>query len=266
MRQTSYRTPEREEVALVTGSRRGIGFGIALALASNGFRTILNAVSPARNAKAAIEEIRDAGGKATYIRADISKNTQRLQLISKIKEAFGRLDILVNNAGVSPESREDLLVATEESFDRLIRINLKGPYFLSQLVANWMVEQKLTNSDRRQMIINVSSISAYTASIMRGEYCISKAGISMMTKLFAARLAEYGIGVYEIRPGIIATDMTATVKDHYDKLINEGLIPIRSWGNPENVGKAVLAVALGHFPYSTAEVINVDGGFHLRTL
>ncbi|MBW2121385.1 MAG: 3-ketoacyl-ACP reductase, partial [Deltaproteobacteria bacterium] len=181
-------------------------------------------------------------------------------------ELFGRLDILVNNAGVAPESRVDILEATEESFDRLIEVNLKGPYFLTQRVANWMIEQKREDKRRTPKIINISSVSAYTASPSRGEYCISKAGLSMTTALFAVRLAQYGIGVYEIRPGIMETDMTAPVREKYNRLISEGVTPIRRWGTPEDVARAVLAIARDYFPFSTGEVIDVDGGFHLRTL
>jgi NAD(P)-dependent dehydrogenase (short-subunit alcohol dehydrogenase family) len=181
--------------------------------------------------------------------------------------------LLVNNAGVAPNVRTDLLDAGEESFDRLMAINVKGPYFLTQLVARWMIEQVAGNvcspirSDvRRPRIITISSISAYTASTNRGDYCLAKAALSMLTPLFAARLAGHGINVYEIRPGIIATDMTAPVKEKYDRLIAEGLTPIARWGTPEDVGKAVAAIAQDLLPFSTGEVLNVDGGFHLRRL
>ena len=198
---------------------------------------------------------------------------------------FGRIDLLVNNAGVAPNVRADILEAGEESFDRLININLKGPYFLTQLVALQMIKQVEGGGERRKakhemnldsslpsppspsgMIVTISSISAYTASVNRGDYCIAKAGLGMMTALYATRLAEYGINVYEIRPGVIATDMTGPVKDKYDKLIAAGLTPIQRWGQPDDVGKAVVAIAGGLLPFSTGEVINVDGGFHLRRL
>ena len=172
----------------------------------------------------------------------------------------------MNNAGVAPDKRLDLLEATEESFDRLIRINLKGPYFLTQLAANWMIGEKKKDESFTPMIVNIASISSYTSSPGRGEYCISKAGISMMTALYADRLSEYGINVYEIRPGIIKTDMTAPVEKKYDKLIAEGLTPIKRWGSPEDVGRAVCAIARGDLCFSTGEVINVDGGFHLKRL
>jgi 3-oxoacyl-[acyl-carrier protein] reductase len=256
----------REEVVLVSGSRRGIGLGVAVALSKVGFNIVLNGVSPLSKAKEAIEKMRGSGSRCEYIQADISRKGDRDKLISGVKQKFGRLDILVNNAGVAPQPREDILVATEESFDRLININLKGPYFLAQSIANWMIEQKREDPRRNLKIINMSSVNSYTASISRGDYCVSKAGVSMMTALFSIRLAEFGIKVYEIRPGIIKTDMTAPVREKYDRLISEGLAPIRRWGTPEDVGKAVLAIVEDHFPFSTGEVINVDGGFHLRSL
>jgi 3-oxoacyl-[acyl-carrier protein] reductase len=253
-------------VALITGSRRGIGLGIAKALARSGFDIVLNATAPPADAEKAVLSVEAAGAQVVYIRADISKNTDRRYLVDETGARFGRLDILVNNAGVAPLSRDDILAATEESFDRLIDINLKGPYFLTQRVANWMIKQKKSRPGINPKIINISSISAYTASPLRGEYCISKAGISMMTALFAARLAEYGIGVFEIRPGIISTDMTAGVRDRYDTLINEGLTPIKRWGQPKDIGRAAAAIALDYLPFSTGEVINVDGGHHLKIL
>jgi 3-oxoacyl-[acyl-carrier protein] reductase len=256
----------REEVALITGSRRGIGLGIAEQLAREGFRIVLNSTSPLDAAGKALDAVNALRGDCVYIQGDISSREDRETLVSQIKETCGRLDILVNNAGVAPKVREDILVASEESFDRLININVKGPYFLTRNIANWMIHQKQTDPKTHPKIINVSSISAYTASPSRGEYCISKAGVSMMTALYAARLAEYGIGVYEVRPGIIQTDMTAKVKEHYDDLIARGLTPIRRWGRPDDIGRAVAAIARDSFPFSTGEVLNVDGGFHLRIL
>ena len=254
------------QVALVTGSRRGIGLGVAAEMAKAGFDIVLNATAPIEKAEDAIGVVEAHGSRVVYIQADISERKDRDYLISETKSRFGRLDILVNNAGVGPTVRNDILVATEESFDRLIAINLKGPYFLSQQAANWMIEQKSNHPDRSPIIINISSISVYTASPSRGDYCISKAGMAMMTALFAARLAEFGIGVFEIRPGIIATDLTEPVKDKYDTLIEEGLTPIRRWGKPQDVGQAVAAIAKGHFNFSTGEVFNIDGGYHLRVL
>ncbi len=255
-----------DQVALVTGSRRGIGLGIAVELAKAGFNIVLNSTSKPAASEEAVNAIKTHNVDIGYIQADISSGGDRHRLVAEIKRRFGRLDILVNNAGVAPLVREDILIASEESFDRLIAINLKGPYFLTQQVANWMVEQKIAYPARNYKIINISSISAYTASPMRGEYCISKAGIAMMTALYASRLAEYEFGVYEIRPGIIETDMTAGVKVMYDKLIADGLSPIRRWGKPADIGRAVVAIVQNAFPFSTGEVFNIDGGFHLKIL
>ena len=250
-------------VALVTGAARGIGAAIALELAENGFNVALFDVIDCVETAAAIEE---AGAKALVITGDVSSAADRAAALVKVKAEFGRLDCLVNNAGVAPKVRADILEAGEESYDRVMNINLKGPYFLTQAAANWMIEQKQDGAESWMCIVNTASMSSYTASPGRGEYCISKAGVSMMTKLFAARLAEFGIGVYETRPGIIATPMTSTVKDKYDKLIGEGLTPIQRWGQPEDVARAVAVCARGDLAFSTGEVINVDGGFHLRTL
>ncbi len=262
------------QVALITGASRGIGRGIALELARLGHDLVINY---AGNLAAAQQTARDcfmeagSSGKtihAEICQADISQSTDRNKLIAFTKEKFGCLDLLVNNAGVAPNVRADILDASEESFDRLMAINVKGPYFLTQLAAKWMIEEVRSPKSgvRSRKIITISSISAYTASTSRGDYCVSKAALSMLTPLFASRLAEHGINVYEIRPGIVATDMTGPVKEKYDKLIAEGLTPIKRWGTPEDVGKAVAAIAQDLLPFSTGEVINVDGGFHLRRL
>jgi NAD(P)-dependent dehydrogenase (short-subunit alcohol dehydrogenase family) len=266
MEKISERFDRRGQLALITGSRRGIGLGIALALSEAGFNIVLNAVSQPESAEEAVEKIRKKGCLCEYIQADISQKDDRERLVSEVKEKFGRLDILVNNAGVVPQPRADILVAPEQSFDFAINTNLKGPYFLTRDIANWMIDQKKVDARRSQKIINVSSINAYTASPLRPEYCMSKAGLSMMTALFAIRLAEFGIGVYEIRPGITKTDLTMPVKEKYDRLISDGLTPIMRWGTPEDMGKAVFAIATDCFPFSTGEVINIDGGFHLKTL
>ena len=213
-----------------------------------------------------VAAVQAAGRKGLYVRADVNVAADRAAALEQVAEAFGRLDVLVNNAGVAPSVREDILVAGEESYDRVMGINLKGPYFLTQAAANWMISQRPKRPDDWMGIFNISSCSAYPASRSRGDYCLSKAGVAMATKLWAARLAEFGIGAYEIRPGIIATDMTSAVKDKYDKLIDEGLTPIKRWGQPEDIAKAVAVCARGDLKFSTAEVINVDGGFHLRTL
>ncbi len=253
--------------ALVTGGSRGIGRGIAIALAKAGYDIAINHFDPDSSAaNATVDEIVSLGRKCKQWKGDISSAKARAELLENIKNQFGGLNILVNNAGVAPTKREDILEASEESFDRLISINLKGPYFLTQAAAKIMIEQRNSQPDALFAIINISSISAYTSSTSRGEYCISKAGISMATLLWADRLAEYGINVYEIRPGIIATDMTSAVKDKYDKLIEEGLLPIKRWGTPDDIGRAVAAIAKGDFPYSTGQVFDLDGGFHIRRL
>jgi len=262
-------------VALITGASRGIGRGIALELAKIGCDLVINY---ARNVSAARQTVADcvsaarAAGKtirAEICEADIGNGVDRRKLIQFTQEKLARLDLLVNNAGVAPEVRADILEASEESFDRLININAKGPYFLTQLAAKWMIEQgrgAVPLAQFQRKIITITSISAYTASVNRGDYCVAKAALSMLTPLYAARLAEHGIGVYEIRPGLIATDMTVPVREMYDKLIDDGLTPIKRWGTPEDVGKAVAAIAQDLLPFSTGEVINVDGGFHLRRL
>jgi NAD(P)-dependent dehydrogenase (short-subunit alcohol dehydrogenase family) len=259
------------KAALITGASRGIGRGIALELAKLGGYDL--AINYASNEEAAREtaaacEAAGTGIRARTVRANISAAEDRAALIAFVKREFGRLDLLVNNAGVAPSVRADILEATEESFDRLIGINLKGPYFLTQLAAQLMIEQLAGKEAEAgtMNVVTVSSISAYTASVNRGDYCISKAGLSMHTQLWAARLAEYGIGVFEVQPGIIETDMTARVKERYDKLFSEGLTPLPRWGTPEDVGKAVAAVAAGHFPYSTGMILDVDGGFRVRRL
>lgn len=259
-------------VALITGASRGIGRGITLALAQCGFHTIVNYAS---NESAALQTAEESKAgcsghehppRSQPCQADIGTTAGRKKLLDYAKSEFGRLDILINNAGVAPAQRKDLLEMTEEGYDLLLNTNLKGPFFLTQMAARWMIDQQPGHAGYSPKIVNISSISAYTASVQRGEYCIGKAGLSMVTRLFAARLAGHGIQVFEIRPGLIATDMTATVKEKYQARINEGLTPIRRWGTPEDIGKAVTAIAQDHFPFSTGEVMNVDGGFHLRTL
>jgi NAD(P)-dependent dehydrogenase (short-subunit alcohol dehydrogenase family) len=280
----SYNTKMTNPTAIVTGGSRGIGRAIASALGREKFNVVVNynsAASAAEEVKTAIEA---AGGKAHIVQADISQAGDRGKLVAETLSAFGRIDLLVNNAGVAPDVRADVLEATEASFDRLININLKGPYFLTQLVAREMIKAQqalglgasgladhAAPSPKPQApgpkVINITSISAYTAHTHRGDYGISKAGLAMMTQVYAARLAEFGINVYELRPGIIATDMTGGVKEKYDDLIfNKDLTPIKRWGTPDDVAKAVLAIAKDYFPFSTGEVINVDGGFHFRRL
>ncbi len=256
-------------VSLVTGAGRGIGRGIAIELAKFGHAVVINYAGNANAAEECLRLVREAGGDGVAVRADVSASADREHLVQETINAYGRIDLLVNNAGVAPNVRADLLEAGEESFDRLININLKGPYFLTQIVARQMIGQVQrgdANSFGPPRIVTVTSVSAYAASVNRGDYCLAKAGLAMMTALYAARLAEYGINVYEVRPGVIATDMTEGVKEKYDRMIEQGAWPIRRWGLPEDIGRAVAAIARGDFPYSTGEVFNVDGGFHLRTL
>ncbi|HAK96896.1 MAG TPA: 3-ketoacyl-ACP reductase [Planctomycetes bacterium] len=255
----------KRRTAIVTGGTRGIGLGIARALAAEGFSLCLNGVRDESKVAEALGELRRTTD-VVYAAADIGTAEGRARVIEACRRAFGRLDMLVNNAGVAPAVRADLLDASEESFDAVIAVNLKGPYFLSRDAAKWMREERREDPARACAIVNIGSISAYTASVNRGEYCVAKAGLGMATKLFAARLAEDGINVYELRPGIVATDMTAGVKEKYDRLIAGGVTPIRRWGTPEDVGAAVVAIARGLLPFSTGAVIDVDGGFHLRTL
>jgi NAD(P)-dependent dehydrogenase (short-subunit alcohol dehydrogenase family) len=252
--------------AIVTGASRGIGRGIALALAGAGFEVVVNYARNEAAAREVGERVAAAGGRAHLVQADIALAADRHRLVEESYAACSRIDLLVNNAGVAPSVRADLLDATEESFDRVLGINLKGPYFLTQLVARRMIDQVRNEEVPAPKIVTISSISAYAASVNRGDYCLAKAGLGMLTALYAARLAEHGIGVYEIRPGIIETDLTGPVKAKYDQLIGDGLTPIRRWGQPEDVGRAVLAVATDLLPFSTGQVIDVDGGFHLRTL
>lgn len=293
--ETEAQENNARRVAIVTGGSRGIGRAIAVALGEKNFNVIVNY---AGNQQAAREVCEQIGPHARAVQGDISIADDRRRLLAETIEAFGAIDLLVNNAGIAPAKRADILdiaSADEASFDRLINVNLKGPYFLTQLVANEMIRAASKGSPREspaagsgqgesaagQMIsshrrvaemstgkiITITSVSAYTASVNRGDYCIAKAGLSMMTKLFAARMAEFGVNVYEIRPGVIATDMTGPVKAKYDELIFEkDLTPIHRWGQPQDVARAVVAIAEDQFPFSTGQVIDVDGGFHLRRL
>jgi 3-oxoacyl-[acyl-carrier protein] reductase len=255
-----------KRVALITGGSRGIGLGIAAQLAMDGFDLAINGVREAGQVQEVMEELRGLGARVVYCRGDVADSGDRKRMIEEVRSHFGALHVLVNNAGVAPKERRDILEATEESFDRVVSTNLKGTYFLSQLAANWMIVQKNADPDFQACIINISSISATVASVNRGEYCIAKAGMSMATQLFAVRLGEFDIPVYEIRPGVIATDMTAGVKEKYDALIAGGLTVQKRWGFPHDVGKAAGALASGSFPYSTGQVIHVEGGMTLPRL
>lgn len=255
-----------ERTALITGASRGIGRGIALALAESGWSIVVNYHTNAEAAAETARSVEDAGAAAVAVQADVADAEDRDRMVGVTLEAYGRIDLLVNNAGMAPRQRVDILGTSEASYDEVMAVNLKGPFFLTQRVANEMIELLESGAIERPKIVNIGSLSAYASSPSRPEYCLSKAGVAMMTALYADRLAEYGINVYEMRPGIVETDMTRVVKDKYDRLIAEGLTPIRRWGQPSDVGRAVVAVAEGYLPFSTGEVINVDGGFHLQRL
>lgn len=255
-----------KQVALVTGGSRGIGYGIVKHLAMQGFDIAINGVRPEEVVKDVIKSIQAFGVNVIYCQGNIALQQDRKKILQHVKSYYQKLNILVNNAGIAPKERRDVLNTTEESFDELISTNLKGNYFLTQDAANWMIEQKQVDENFTGCIINISSISATVASVNRGEYCISKAGISMATQLFAVRLGEFDIPVYEVRPGIISTDMTAAVKKIYDKLIAEGLCVQKRWGKPEDVGKVVASLVKGDFMYSTGQVIMVDGGITIPRL
>jgi 3-oxoacyl-[acyl-carrier protein] reductase len=255
-----------KRVAFITGGSRGIGLGIAKQLAENGFSIAINGVRPAADVSDAIEDLKKTGAEVLYCQGNISSHEDRNKIVKEVKDHYHRLHVLVNNAGIAPRERADILMASEKSFDEVLGINLKGTYFLTQEVANWMIEQKRADTTFSGSIINITSISATVASVNRGEYCISKAALSMVTQLFATRLGEFDIPVYEVRPGIISTDMTAGVKEKYDTLIEKGLCLQKRWGQPEDVGKAVNALAQGNFTYSTGQVIMVDGGLTVPRL
>jgi NAD(P)-dependent dehydrogenase (short-subunit alcohol dehydrogenase family) len=253
-------------VALVTGGTRGIGLGIARRLAAEGFDLALCGLREEGEVAPVLDELRAAGSSVHYFRADVGDRAARETLVAGLRGRVGRLHVLVNNAGVAPAVRADLLDATEESFERLLRVNVQGPYFLTQSAARFMIEQKRADPAWKGAIVNVTSVSATMASTNRGDYCVSKAALAMASQLWALRLAEHGIAVYEVRPGIVHTDMTAGVTAKYDALIASGLVPQQRWGEPEDVGRVVAALARGDAPYSTGAVIVVDGGLTIPRL
>jgi NAD(P)-dependent dehydrogenase (short-subunit alcohol dehydrogenase family) len=255
-----------KRVALVTGGSRGIGLGVATVLADNGFDLAINGVRAESEVSDTLAALKMRGAAVCYCSGDVGEASDRQKVVATVRDKLGRLDVLVNNAGVAPSPRADILDATEESFDRVVGINLKGPYFLTQLVARWMVEQRQADEQFAGVIVNISSVSATEASTNRGDYCISKAGIIMATQLWAHRLAEFGIAVYEVRPGIIHTDMSAAVAEKYDRLIANGLTVENRWGEPDDVGRAVAMLARGDLSYATGNVLNIDGGLTLRRL
>lgn len=257
---------DTEKVALITGGARGIGLGIARSLAADGFALALNGVRPEDQVTEVLDEFRSAGQRAIYCQGDVGNADDRAAMIEKIRSQLGRLDVLVNNAGITSPGRKDLLEADEESFDRVVATNLKGPYFLTQLAARWMVEQRESGLDFSPCVINVSSISAEFVSTNRGDYCLTKAATGMATKLWAARLAEFGIRVYEVQPGVIRSDMTSGVTEKYDRLIADGLTLERRWGEPSDVGRAITALVREDIPYATGQVLYIDGGMRIHQL
>jgi NAD(P)-dependent dehydrogenase (short-subunit alcohol dehydrogenase family) len=252
--------------ALVTGGTRGIGLGVARALARESWDLALGGVRPEADVRPVLDELRALGASVRYLAGDLSRPDDRRRIVDETRAAFGALNALVNNAGRAPRVRADLLEATEASFDEVLRTNLQGPYFLTQAIARDQIERRRTDPDFGASIVFVTSVSAEMVSPNRGEYCVSKAGLSMAARLFAARLAEHGIPVFEVRPGIIATDMTAGGRDLYDRRIADGLVPDRRWGQPDDVGRVVAALLRGDLPYSTGSVINVDGGLSVPRL
>ena len=255
-----------ERTALVTGGTRGIGLGIARALAQEGWSLALGGMRPEAEVRAALDELRALGVAVHYLRGDLARRDDRVRIAGEARAHLGPINALVNNAGRAPRVRADLLSATEDSFEELLRTNLQGPYFLTQAIARDQVDERRADPSFAASIVFVTSVSAELASPNRGEYCVSKAGLSMAARLFAARLAEHGIPVYEVRPGIIATDMTAGVRDVYDRRIAEGLVPERRWGQPDDVGRAVAALVRGDVPYATGTIINIDGGLTIPRL
>jgi 3-oxoacyl-[acyl-carrier protein] reductase len=253
---------DERRVALITGGTRGIGLGIAVKLAEAGFTVAITGRRPAEEVQPVLAQLKESSPGSIYIPADVASTADRQRLLQTLESQLGRLDVLVNNAGIAPRVRADILEAGEESFDELIGTNLRGPYFLTQSAASWMIRHPAPG----RSIINISSVSATVASVNRGDYCIAKAGIAMATKLWAVRLAEHGIAVYEVRPGIIETDMTAGVKGKYDALIESGILLQKRWGTPEDIGTAVSMLARGQLPYATGAVLVLDGGLTMARL
>lgn len=252
--------------ALITGASRGIGRAVAEHLAENGYRVAVNYVRSESAANEVVQGIIDRGGAAEAIQGDVGDSNDRNRMIDAVLAAFDRIDLLVNNAGITSPGRKELLEATEENWDTVMNTNLKGAFFLAQRAAREMIRLRNEKVITRATIVNVSSISAYAVSTNRVDYCIAKAGLQMMTWQLASALADENIRVFEVCPGVIASDMTAPVQEKYDRLIAEGLSPIRRWGQPDDVARAVAALAGDAFPFSTGDRINVDGGFHIRRL
>lgn len=254
------------KVAMITGGASGIGFGVADSLAQEGYDLALCGRREEAAVRSSVDLLRNRGSEVLYVPVDVSDAARRRAFVDETFRRFGRVDVLVNNAGVAPSERRDLLDATEESFEEVLGINLRAPYFLTQTVALRMIEQHRADPAFSGIIVNITSISATVVSTNRGEYCVSKAGLAMASKLWAVRLAEYGINVYDVRPGIVRSDMTIGVEEKYDRLIADGLIPQNRWGEPEDVGRAVAMLARGDLPYSSGQVLMVDGGMNLSRL
>jgi 3-oxoacyl-[acyl-carrier protein] reductase len=250
-------------VALVTGGTRGIGLGISKALAGEGWDLAINGQRGPSEIMDVLEELRGLGSRVEYFQGDVGKGSDRTTIVEQTLKQFGRLNLLVNNAGITSPGRQDILDATEDAFDRVMDVNLKGAFFLTQLAAQWMIDQRRADPQFRAAIVNISSISGQFSSLNRGDYCISWACMAQATRVWAARLAEYGISVYEVRPGIISTDMTKPVAEKYDRLIAEGLTAERRWGTPDDVGRAVAVLARGEIKYATGAVLTIDGGLSM---
>jgi NAD(P)-dependent dehydrogenase (short-subunit alcohol dehydrogenase family) len=253
-------------VALITGGTRGIGLGIAKCLAAEGCRLALNGVRDESTVAPVLDELRSRGTEVVYCQGDVGLSGDRQRMIDCARRHLGRLDVLVNNAGITSRGRKDILDADEEGFDRVVGVNLKGPFFLTQLAARWMIEQRAAQPEFRGVIINVSSVSAEILSTNRGDYCLTKAATGMATRLWAARLAEHNIDVYEIQPGVIRSDMTAPVTEKYERLIADGLTLQRRWGEPDDVGRAAAMLVRGDLPYATGQVLKIDGGMTIRQM
>jgi len=254
------------DCALVTGGSRGIGAAICKAIGEAELGIVVNYAKNASSARKVIDELKALGIEACACQANIARTEERSKLLKESLERFGRIRVLVNNAGMAPRTRKDLLEASEESYDEVMGVNLKGPHFLTAAVSQLMLEWLKEDSTFEPRIIFIGSVSAYATSVKRPEYCISKAGMSMSCALFADRLASHGIPVYEVRPGLILTDMTRPVRSKYDVLIEQGFVPQGRWGTPQDVGRAVSMLVRGALPFSTGQIIDVDGGFHLRRL
>jgi 3-oxoacyl-[acyl-carrier protein] reductase len=253
-------------LALVTGGTRGIGLGIARALASRGYDLALSGLRAAQDVTATASALEASGGVVHYLRSDIASAGDRAALVNEVQARFGRVDVLVNNAGRAPKVRADLLDASADSFEEVIATNLEGPYFLTQAVARTMIDLRRREPAARPAIVFITSVSAEMASPHRGEYCVSKAGLAMTARLYATRLAAEGVAVFDVRPGIIDTDMTAPVRETYDRRIADGLVPAGRWGTAEDVGAAVVALVAGDVPYATGSILYVDGGLHIPRL